>query len=73
VAFLAQRDALRAAAEQGVPVVMATRGREGRLPSGLGGYVTADTLTPQKAAVLLRLALLRTDDPMQLQHLYDRH
>jgi L-asparaginase len=73
VAFVEQRAALRDAVDRGVPVVMATRGREGRLPSGLGGYLTADTLTPQKAAILLRLALLRTDDPAQLQRLFDRH
>ena len=38
-----------------------------------GNLVTANDLAPQKAAVLLRLALTRTSDSAKIQAMYDRY
>lgn len=38
-----------------------------------GNLITANDLAPQKAAVLLRLALTRTNDPAQIQAMFDRY
>jgi L-asparaginase len=35
--------------------------------------VAADNLNPQKAALLLSLALTKTDDPGQVQRLFDEY
>jgi L-asparaginase len=37
------------------------------------GMVAADTLNPQKAALLLALALTRTRDPDEIQRLFDEY
>jgi len=34
---------------------------------------TADNLTPQKARVLLRLALTKTRDPKEIQRIFDEY
>jgi L-asparaginase len=34
------------------------------------GYVVADTLNPQKARILVMLALTKTQDPKQIQHMF---
>jgi len=36
------------------------------------GCVLADNLSPQKARILLMLALTRTQDPKELQQYFDR-
>jgi len=37
------------------------------------GMVAADNLPPHKAAILLSLALLNTDEPDEIQKLFDRY
>lgn len=37
------------------------------------GMVVADTLSPQKAALLLALALTRTRDPEEIQRVFDEY
>ena len=37
------------------------------------GMVVADNLSPQKAAILLSLALSKTSDPQQIQRLFDEY
>jgi L-asparaginase len=37
------------------------------------GYVVADTLSPQKAALLLSLVLTRTSDPDEVQRYFDEY
>ncbi|BCH05231.1 L-asparaginase 2 (plasmid) [Mesorhizobium sp. 131-2-5] len=37
------------------------------------GFVTADSLNPQKARVLLMLSLAQTSDPLEIQELFDTH
>lgn len=58
-------------------VVRASRTGEGRVVAEDGwqqpGMVAADNLSPQKAALLLALALTRTSDPAAIQWLFDEH
>jgi L-asparaginase len=76
-------DAIEEARAKGVPVAIGTRVPSGRVfclaggkSSALGlkrmGCVLADNLNPQKARVLLMLALTRTHDPAELQQYFDR-
>ncbi len=76
-------DAIQEARAQGLPVVVGTRVPTGRVfplsatkGSALSlkeiGCVLADTLSPQKARVLLMLALTQTRDPKALQAFFNR-
>lgn len=58
----AQGSALRRASDRGVVVVMSSRTGSGAVPLGRGNTVGAGDLNPQKARVLLSLALTRTSD-----------
>jgi len=75
-------DAIQDAREGGVPVVISTRVPTGRvfpLAAGKGsalslkkiGCVLADDLSPQKARILLMLALTKTHDPGALQEYFN--
>lgn len=75
-------DAIQEARAKGVPVVVSTRVPTGRvfsLSAAKGssltlrqiGCVLADNLSPQKARVLLMLALTKTRDPASLQKYFD--
>jgi L-asparaginase len=75
-------DAIQEARERGIPVVISTRVPTGRIfplsaakGSALAlkriGCVLADDLSPQKARVLLMLALTKTRDPEALQKYFD--
>jgi L-asparaginase len=75
-------DAIQEARERGIPVVISTRVPTGRVfPLGAGkgsalalkriGCVLADDLSPQKARILLMLALTKTHDPGALQKYFD--
>lgn len=69
-----QMAALRRASEAGVAVILASRGRGGRIPSSPEHpFVRADNLTPQKARILTALALAAEVEPGTLQTLFDRH
>ncbi|MDR0771166.1 MAG: L-asparaginase 2 [Burkholderiales bacterium] len=72
-------EALEGAAKKGVAVV-----RSSRVPTGATtldaevddakyGFVASGTLNPQKARVLLQLALTRTQDPKQIQAMFERY
>lgn len=76
-------DAIQEARAKGIPVVVGTRVPTGRVfplsatkGSALSlkaiGCVLADNLSPQKARILLMLALTRTRDPQVLQAYFDR-
>ena len=58
-------------------VVQSTRVGEGRIVRDNNwyrpGYVVADTLSPQKAALLLSLVLTRTSDPDEVQRYFDEY
>jgi L-asparaginase len=67
-----QLAALEAARERGIPVVLANRGGDGRVPTEPGDrFVRGDNLTAQKARVLLMAALGRgvTD----IQRVFDEY
>jgi L-asparaginase len=54
--------ALRSAAERGIPVVISSRTGTGITTAGDDHFISADTLPPQKARILLMLALTGTRD-----------
>lgn len=72
-------DALAAAAAKGVVVVRSTRVGSGIVRRNIEvnddklGFVAALELNPQKARVLLRLALTKTSDPKKIQGYFDRY
>ena len=69
------RKELAAIAAEGIAVVRSARVGEGRVIRDDNwqepGMIAADTLNPQKAAVLLSLALTRTADADEIQRLFD--
>ncbi len=69
-----QAEQLRCAAEI-VPVVMSHRGSDGwpyrrRTVLEGGPFIWGDTLSPQKAAILLALSLTKTSDPEEIQKIF---
>ena len=68
---------LAAAAEKGVTIVHSTRAGSGRVADvasrRVPGTVLADNLPPQKARVLLTVALTKTNDPAGLQRIFDEY
>ena len=67
-------DAAAKAVEDGIPVVLATRATAGRVVTTPAkerqGFIVSDNLLPQKARVLLMLALTLTHDRDQLQQFF---
>lgn len=65
--------ALKEAENRGLVVVIATQVGSGRVTLTRrfqeGGYVVADNLAPNKARILLMLALTRTTDPAEVQRM----
>lgn len=68
-----QRPAIMAAAESGIAVVYSTRGIEGRVNGNGDPIIGGDTLSPQKAHILLMLALTVTDDPAEIQRIFNEY
>jgi L-asparaginase len=72
-------DALAEAAQAGVVVVRASRVlsgptvRNAEIDDDRHGFVAAGTLSPQKARLLLQLALTRTHAVDEIQSLFERH
>ena len=73
----AEHSALCRATEAGVAIAQSTRagsGRVGDVPSKRApGAVLADNLTPQKARILLMLGLTVTQEPSELQRMFDEY
>ena len=68
----AQREALARARAHGVVVVASTRTGSGRVPdSAADATIGAGDLNPQKARVLLTLALTRTTRPDEIARIFD--
>ncbi len=63
---------LKSVAAKGIPVVMTHRGGLGRvrINNERPYYIWGDNLTPQKARILLMLALTKTKDPKELQRMF---
>lgn len=72
-----QKEAVLAARDEGLAVVMSSRAGSGRVLRRASmraeGIVAADNLNPQKARVLTMLALTRTSDPEEIQAIFDRY
>ena len=72
-----QRAALDACAEQGIPVVQSSRVGSGRVPrlevAQAKGTVSADNLTPQKARILLMLALAQGVTAAELPRIFETY
>ena len=72
-------EALAKAAKEGVVVVRSSRVGSGSTSVGAEvddakyGFVTADNLNPQKARVLLMVALTRTSEPAKIQKYFRTH
>ena len=68
-------DALLDARSKGITVVVTTRAGAGRIIRTSvyeqEGIVAGDNLSPQKARILLQLALTRTKDPEQIQQIFN--
>lgn len=73
----ADSDALAEAVRQGVVVAQSTRAGSGRVFRGTKsramGFITADNLNPQKARLLLALALSVTDDKEAIQAMFEEY
>jgi L-asparaginase len=67
----------RLVSERHIIVVQSSRVGEGRIVPYNGWYetgmVAADNLSAQKAALLLALALTRTQDPDEIQRIFDEY
>jgi L-asparaginase len=70
----ADGEALREAVANGITVVQCTRAGSGRTFRGKRlreyGFLIADNLTPQKARLLLALALTVSDDPAEITRMF---
>jgi L-asparaginase len=70
----ADAEALGEAMQAGIVVVQSTRAGSGRAYperwSREGRFLSADNLTPQKARLLLALALTVTDDPVEIARIF---
>ncbi|HSI02631.1 MAG TPA: asparaginase [Reyranella sp.] len=70
----ADLEALAAAVKQGVTVVQSSRAGSGRIYRSKrltdAGILAADNLNPQKARILLALALTRTSDPVEIARMF---
>ena len=67
-------DSIKKAQAKGVVFVQSDRKGSGRVVeserSAERGIVTSDNLPPQKARILLRLALTKTKDPKEIQRMF---
>jgi L-asparaginase len=70
----AEAEALKQAVAQGIVVVQSTRAGSGRTFQSTrlksNGLLIADNLNPQKARILLSLALTRTQDPDEIMRIF---
>ncbi len=72
-----EAEALAEAVRQGVVVMQSTRAGSGRVPHTTrlrkAGILPADNLTPQKARILLALALTVTQEPAEIARIFDTY
>ncbi len=71
------QEALKRAKAKGVVIVASDRKGAGRVTLHKDGpekgVITADNLNAQKARILLRLALTKTRDPVEIQRMFDEY
>lgn len=72
-----EAEVLKEAVRNGVVVVQSTRAGSGRTFQGTKarerGFLVADNLNPQKARLLLALALTRTADPAEINRIFETY
>ena len=72
-----QLEALRRAQQEGVVIVATAPTRGGRVQDTTStresGIIRGDNLGPQKARTLLRLALTKTADPVEIKRIFDEY
>ncbi|MGC3983206.1 MAG: asparaginase [Steroidobacteraceae bacterium] len=72
-----QNDAIKRAQAKGVIVVVTTRTGTGRVietnSRTKSGVIPGDNLTPQKARILLQIALTKTSDPKEIKRIFDEY
>ena len=57
-----------------IPVVLANRGGQGRIPVNWDDpFIQGDSLVPHKARILLMLGLTKTKDPRELQRMFNEY
>lgn len=61
---------LQAAVDQGIPVVISSRTGSGITTAKDDRFISADTLSPQKARILLMLALTRTQEMAEIAGMF---
>ena len=70
-------DALAEAVRAGITVVLSTRAGSGRVHAGYRareqGFLSADNLNPQKARILLAMALTLTSDPAEINRIFQTY
>jgi L-asparaginase len=73
----AMDQAIKRVATKGIPVVMTNRGGMGRVTDTRAAearpLIFGDNLTPQKARILLMLALTASKDPAELQWMFQKY
>ena len=61
-------------AASGIPVVLSNRGGQGRIPVDWNDpFIQGDSLVPHKARILLMLGLTKTNDPRELQRIFNEY
>jgi L-asparaginase len=74
---MADGEVLKEAVRKGIVVVQSTRAGSGRTFRGRkaaeSGFLIADNLNPQKARLLLALALTRTSDPAEITRIFETY
>lgn len=69
-----QLPGLERIAASGIPVVLASRGGQGRIPINWEDvFIQGDSLVPHKARILLMLGLTKTKDARELQRIFNEH
>ncbi|MBO0710616.1 MAG: asparaginase [Acetobacteraceae bacterium] len=73
----AEVDAFKEASARGIIIMQSSRAGSGRVFRGSRlrelGFVVADNLTPQKARLLLALALTKTTEPGEIQRIFQTY
>ena len=69
-----QLEGIEKIAASGIPVVLSSRGGQGRVPVDWNDpFVQGDSLVPHKARILLMLGLTKTKDPRELQRMFNEY
>jgi L-asparaginase len=69
-----QLEGIEKIAASGIPVVLSSRGGQGRIPVNWEDpFIQGDSLVPHKARILLMLGLTKTDDSRELQRMFNEY